>query len=364
MLNCINFDTQEVQDLQKRSGLSEFSFKSQLRHFISRHGRLPNLDEVVGANSEPNLRSTLKLNTRNAGKIDKLKEVTGLKEISDNFFKDAIVALNRNYSDLLISGTQLNNDSYVLRIDHRPTVAQDYINDDPHYKNVQLSKRSSSLINSVVGRLSDYLGIKINVISKEELHDNFQEVTDKDTVKGFVLRGQIYIVSDNCSNAELAETKLHEMMHILMGSIKFTNREIYDGLVGSIVNTDAFKSYFEQSKNTLDDAAEEFLITNLSQHLAGMSNEFFKTLDDKVAYDIGYNFNRLLDTIFMGKASTKSIPPTRLYNLTFAEVAEIVDAGIINNTFKGSLSDAQISRIYANMKSQWLQEGNLEQRCE
>lgn len=366
MLNCINFDTQEVTDLYKRSGLPEFLFKSQLRHFITRHGRLPNLDEITGANSEPRLKSVLGLNTKNAGNIEVLKQVTGLKDATEDFFNKAIVTLNRRYSDLLISGKQLNDSKYVLRIDHRPNISQDYLTKEPGYNPQYLSTKSTSLINSVVGRLSDYLGVKINTISREQLREKFPEITDKDTVKGFIYKGMIYVISDNTSDAELSETKLHEMMHILLGSVKYTNREIYDSLIQSIMNTDAFKSYFEQNSNkyTADDLAEEFLITNLSQHLAGITNDFFQNLDSKTAYDINYNFNRLLDTIFMGKGSTKSIPPVKLYNYTFSEVAEIVDSGIINNNFQGSLSDAQLSRIYANKKSELLKEGKLEQHCE
>lgn len=362
MLNCIQFDNSEVQGLYQRSGLSEFSFKSQLRHFTSRHGRLPNLDEITDANSEPDLIRQLRLNTRNAGTIEHLKEVTGLKE-GEHTFQEAMVILNQRYSDLFISGTQLNDDTYVLRIDHRPTVSQDYLSADPFYDK-GFSKNSTSLINSVVGRLSEYLGVKVNVISKDQLNEEFPEVTDKDLVKGFIYKGQIYVVSDNATDEQLAETKLHEMMHLLLGSVKFTNRDVYDGLVGSIIDTDAFKSYFNQSKQTLNDAAEEFLITNLSQHLAGLPNDFFTNLDSRVAYEIGYNLNRLLDTIFMGKYSTKSIPPVKLYNFSFAEVADIVDAGIINNRFQGSLSDAQLSRISANMKATWLKDHKLEQVCE
>lgn len=366
MLNCINFDTQEVTDLYKRSGLPEFLFKSQLRHFITRHDRLPNLDEITGANSEPNIKIALGLNARNAGNIEVLKQVTGLKNETEDVFNKAIVTLNRRYSDLLISGKQLNNSTYVLRIDHRPNISQDYLDKAPEYNPQYLSSKSTSLINSVVGRLSEYLGVKINTISREDLRNNFSEITDKDTVKGFIYKGMIYVVSDNSTDASLAETKLHEMMHILLGSVKYTNGEIYSSLIQSIMNTQAFKTYFDQNKTkyTAEDLAEEFLITNLSEHLAGITNDFFQNLDSKTAYEINYNFNRLLDTIFMGKGSTKSIPAIKLYNYTFAEVAEIVDSGIINNNFQGSLSDAQLSRIYANKKSDLLKEGKLEQHCE
>ena len=58
MLNCIDpKDTLKVQDLQVKSGLSDFSLRSQLRHYTTKHnGRMAQLDELDGANSEPYLR--------------------------------------------------------------------------------------------------------------------------------------------------------------------------------------------------------------------------------------------------------------------------------------------------------------------
>ena len=81
MLNCINpADSQRVQDLQKKSGLSDFSLKSQIRHYTTRHNnRLPELDELVGANSEPYLREQLKLAKGKSGKILDLLNFTHTK---------------------------------------------------------------------------------------------------------------------------------------------------------------------------------------------------------------------------------------------------------------------------------------------
>jgi hypothetical protein len=49
-------------------------------------------------------------------------------------------------------------------------------------------------------------------------------------------------------------------------------------------------------------------------------------LGESVKYEINYNIKRLLDSVLMGQYSVKSIPDEKLYNMTFSEIAKVINS--------------------------------------
>jgi hypothetical protein len=49
-------------------------------------------------------------------------------------------------------------------------------------------------------------------------------------------------------------------------------------------------------------------------------------LGELVKYEINYNIKRLLDSVLMGQYSVKSIPDEKLYNMTFSEIAKVINS--------------------------------------
>lgn len=378
MLNCIDpKDTLKVQDLQVKSGLSDFSLRSQLRHYTTKHGgRLPQLDELDGANSEPYLRGKEYLNIAR-GKSGNIKDL--LDKTGTSSFRDAINYLNNTFRDLEITGHQLNKDKYFITVQHRPQVV-DTITDitkvTPDY-----NVNNQYLVNTTLDKLADLYGIQIHSLTNEEIAKDpeLSKIPNLQTVKGFIRNGEIYI---NTSNASI-DTKLHEMLHLIFGSVKYQNRELYDNLIQMATQFSTFKSFADDQVNsfgpaTQNDLAEEFMVTELAKYLTGfgvqktrggvkVNSETASQLyqvDPDIRYQVMYHMNRLLDSIFMGNFSVKSISNSSLYNYTFRQVADMVNSAVATNQFKGSLDDAQISRIGANFKSVYMKHNRLREECD
>lgn len=64
---------------------------------------------------------------------------------------------------------------------------------------------------------------------------------------------------------------------------------------------------------------------------------------------------RVLDSIFDGSYSVRSISDRQLFNFSLKQVAAMVNSSILNNSFKGSITDAQINRIASNYKQKMME---------
>lgn len=363
MLNCIKpADSQRVQDLQKKSGLSDFSLKSQIRHYTTRHNdRLPELDELVGANSEPYLREQLKLAKGKSGKTLDLLNFTHTKS-----FKDAIIQLNNIYRDLEITGELFNNLDYSLKIKHRPTV-QEYNGTDKNV--ITVTKEDRNFMNATLDKLADLYGIKIIEVTNDDIHNDpeLKTLVGVDKVHGFIYKGNIYINKSNNS----PDTKLHEMLHLIFGSVKYQNRLLYDNLMQLAFSQDmarGFNQFINDQRKlgdnrTMGDLAEEFMVTQLARYFTNpASGSWINNLSSDMKYQVMYNMNRLLDSVFMGDVSVKAV--TNLYKYSFKDIARLVNSSILTNKYQGSLTDAYISRIAANLKALYIKNNRLTENCE
>lgn len=227
MLKCLNEeDTLRVREIQEMSGLADFDLRSQLRHFQQRHGRLPELDELKGSNSEPYLRDHYLQIGHGSSTVDKLLSITKTQSVDE-----AIVALNDKFRDLEIRVNVLNKkeqdpkkQKYYISVEKRPTV---YVNPVEHtgYE-IDESLNNRQVITEVVDKLQSLYGIQIKPITSAEIRmGNFPSGSEK--AKGFVYNGDIYINSDTAT----ADTKVHELLHVIFGSVKMQNRMLYDNLM-------------------------------------------------------------------------------------------------------------------------------------
>lgn len=364
MLNCIDpILNLKVHDLQRKSGLSDFPLRSQIRHYLTNHeNRLPELDELQGADSEPYLRKDLNLPKGGSADIKTLYEKTGTET-----FSDAIISLNNTYRDLEIEGHQLNDDKYYVKIRHRPTVDSALLGifGKPEVHPEINVVNDHRLIVQTLDKLSNLYGIAIHQIKRNNIPQNIQ---NRQNVRGYISNGEIYIVSDNCG----VDTALHEMMHLILGSVKFQNPSLYYNLVGMASEFTNFKEWAKNytdvyGNDTPNDLAEEFMVTKIANYLSGQANDTqLSTLiknQPEIWYQTMYHMNRLLDSVFMGDASVKAIPVSNLYNYTFRQVANMVNSAVLQNKYNGSLQDAELHRIGMNLKRYYMQNDKLEIQC-
>lgn len=351
-MKCINKSSREYRSLLEQSGLSDFELSAQVGDFIEKHSRFPHLDELVGVNSENFIREELKI--RKSDDTTKTEEV--LSATNSETIEDAIVTLNSKFRDKEIEISDFGGRSKFW-ITPRPSTT---INPTPKNE-IKENVNNMVYFNSVIDKLQDLYGIKIIPITNKELSsDEWQNVVGVNQVKAFVYNGNIYVNTDIAT----IDSPLHEMLHILFGSMKFQNRELYSQLVSQSINFDSYQEIAQQYPNrTQEDLNEEIFITELSKHLVGIPSSIDQ-LSDEQKYEIFYNVNRTLDTILFGDVSVNAIPHRDLYQLSLKSVAEIVNSAAMTNNFRGSMDAATLHRLLANKKSELIKEGELKEECE
>ena len=350
MALCINKNSVDFQTLKHRSGLSEFLLDAICSDFQERLGRWPELDELPNSNSEPYLRESLNIKEDSSS----VKDI--LNETNTSSIEEATIQINNTHRDLEVDLLQLG-DRALVNVKHRPTI---YKQDTTEKQTVDKNVNTAVFINNTVEKLAKLYGIQIHSITNAELiSDKWKGVVDDTlTTQAFIYNGDIYINTDNSS----VDAPLHEMMHLLIGSIKFTNPSLYTKLVSLAESFDNYPMLIKTFKNrTRSDINEELFVTEFSRYITGQDS-VLSNLDEKVLYEISYNVHRLLDSVLMGGKST-ILHGDGVYNMSLKQLAEAVNSATMNNTFKGSITDAETHRILSNKKQELFEKGDLKEYC-
>ena len=389
MLNCLNPElSQKVQTLQEMSGLSDFSLKSQIRHYTQLHnGRLPNLDELDGSDSRSYLYKTYNIKAKKSQKISDLaKKVLGEKYQKIDIqttVSDITHKLNNIFTDLILI-PHIYGKNVGFEIQRRPTINYS----EPVDTYIPNRESAGNVLNSILDKLNDLYGIKVNTFKPDntKLLQELRQKTGNQNyslggVNGFIYNGEIYI-NAKLSEQDADKTKVHELLHLIVGSIKFTNPSVYNNFVKlasqyttqfqKFINTEFGKEVDLQTLPTLSDYQEEFIVEELAKYLSGMPNSILNTNpfnnDEKakdLRYQVLYNMNRVLDTAFMGDYSVKSIPPANLYTMTLGDVMDVINSVYVKNSnFKNLVQQSQQHRILANKKKQLVNDNKLILKCE
>ena len=216
------------------------------------------------------------------------------------------------------------------------------------------------VFNQLFNKLEKQYGVQLHTISDKELaSDEWQGIPEIQTANAFIYNGDVYINTDHAK----ADAPIHEMTHMLLGSIRFKNPDLYYGIVQQAQNFPTFNQFMEQNPNrTVNDNMEELFVTEMSKYLAGESS-IIEQLDEHVINELHYNMKRLLDTVLMGQYSVKSIPDSKLYRMSLADLVETVNSQMLETNFYGSLDDAALHRVLANTKSDLMKKGDLREDC-
>lgn len=344
----------EYQNLKKRSGIPELLLNATCQDYLQNFGRLPRLDELPRSNSTDYLNKELKINKNKATKIDKILEFTQTETV-----EDAVISLNNTYLDTEVTISPIINEA-IVDISKRPT---------KEYKEIKKiytpdkNPNMQSIINNCIDRLNELYGIKVNSISDIELNSKqWKDLIPRDKVaKAFIYNGNIYINVDKATPDSL----IHEMMHLLIGSLRFNNINLYNQLINTAESFSSYKYMAKELGNkTRNDINEEIFVTELGKYLAGLPSEI-QDLDNNQVYEIDYHIRRALDSILMGDYSTKIFNNINLYNMTFRQVVEEVNSPIMTNQFYGTLNveGSELHRQLNNTKSQLIKDGRLKEFC-
>lgn len=354
MALCINKNSVQYQSLKNRAGIPEFILEAVSRDFMEKYGRLPYLDELPNSNSEPYLRDQLGITKQNSAKVESILEMTGKETV-----EEAVIDINNQFRDLETTIVPINKEALV-DIVHRPT--DNNFEVQPIEQDTDVN--SYLVLNNALHKLASLYGITFNDVSDSELNSEKWRgiIPDRSLVNAFIYDGQIYINLDRSS----VDAPIHEMFHMFVGSLRFTNSSLYQELVES---TQSFPNYEqlvqEYPGRTRNDVNEEILVTEVSRYLTGQSSSLAK-MDSKTRYEISYNIKRMLDTILMGQDSVKTISEDRLFNLSLKEIAQEVNSAVMVNNFTGTMNveGSELHRRLNNVKSDLYREGTLEEHCD
>lgn len=347
-MQCVNKNLREYQTLKKQSGLPDFVLSAYIGDFLEKYNRYPYLDELPNSNSSEAIKEELKLDKKGITQTENILQATNTNNIDE-----AVQSLNDKYRDKEIEIIEVGGKSKIY-ITERPTSNPKKFNDVVTTTQVN----DFQFFNDTLDRLQTLYGINIIPITSAELNSNqWKNIVGIDGVKAFIYEGNIYLNTDIAT----VDSPIHEFLHLLFGSMKYQNRNLYDQLINS---SEQFSSYKEISYNypnrTKGDINEEVFVTELAKYLTGQ-NSAINNLPDSAKYEIFYNINRTLDSIFMGDVSIKSIENP--YQFTLKTLANILNSSSIQSKFKGSMTDATLNRIMSNTKSELIKNGDLREDC-
>lgn len=351
-MDCINTNSVEFQTLLNRSGLSEFALKVISRGTLNRLGRFPHLDELPGVNSENSLKEVLHIKKDGSTKIDTVLEQTGADSI-----EDATIFINKEYRDLEVSTLPLSKE-VIVDIQHRPNR-----NKISQVKEIMIDENVNSqlFISQSLNKLQDLYGIKMIPITIDEIvnSDLGNKIPNASITKAFIYEGNIYINVDTAS----VDSPIHEMMHLFVGSLRFTNPDLYSKLLQKVGNLNFSTEMISQFPGrTRNDVLEEILVTEVSKHLTGQDS-YLNELTPMEIEEIMYNVTRMIDTVLFGENSSNHIDKNHLPMLSLKNLAKMLNSAAMNNNFQGTMDEAAIHRVLSNVKSDLLKQGKLEEYC-
>lgn len=352
MTNCININSVQYRELKRLSTLPEVLLKAEIARYQESHnGRFPTIDEIPGASSINAIKQDLKIREDGTSKVEDILKFTGASDLNS-----ANVIINDKYRDLDTEIIPLNKTA-IVDIKERPSIFKYVESPQNDFDFVD----SPIFITNALDKMAKTMGIKINHMSYDRMKQEglVEQVPDAATANAFIFNGNVYINTDLAST----DAKIHELMHILLGSMRFKQPDLYSELVQTVKDLPNFEDIAINYPNrTQSDLFEEVFVHEFSRYLSGMDNEM-SGLDSDILYQINYNITRTLDSILMGDNSVAAIDDETLYNSSLKDVASMVNSSTMVNKTHGFLEDALIHRTLANVKQELFENGDLKEEC-
>lgn len=358
MYFCSIGDITQVKELKKAvlpensSKLNESLFYATIDKWLHDFNRLPNADEFppeIGVDSSVLLKK--RLGTKQIGD----KHITSMNKLIDYTGRENPLemqqVLNKLHSDYLFEVIQID-DEVAIKMKKRPTEAPKEVDPIP---DMPLAEQA---VGHLIDKINEAHGINIKEVTTREVA-NFPDFPGAAVLKGFIKNGDVYVNTDNST----PDTKIHELMHMFMGGIRFENPNLYENMLSLISKDKDIKYKMRQFRyRTEMDRAEEVLVEEVSKYLSGVKSSI-DSLSDADKYELDYHIRRLLDTMLEGDFSNKIIDSKELYTSTLEKVAKIVNSSEVFNNMTGTMSESFVHRLLNNYKSDLLKKGKLKEIC-
>lgn len=277
---------------------------------------------------------------------------------AEGFYSEAEIleSLNRLTNPTKIETLKVGVGQYLLRSINKDNRLSNY------YPKMSESDSRINKLEALLDRLTDLYGIKFNRVTSSELRvRGFKDIIpDATRVNAFILNGEIYINTDNASD----DAPIHELSHMLLGSLKSTDYDLYSALVNSVESLDNYDSRLEEFPNRARmDVNEEIFVDLFAKHFTeNLELPVDVNLMDRAEYEIKRN----IDSAIFPNESTTKVSLNSISGKSFSEIMDLFGTSInettIANAFNGNESGT--NRQLANIKEDLLKQGLLKEYCE
>lgn len=344
---CLDTTQLEYQLLKDISGIPERDLKMYCEYFLETEGRFPKIDELPKADSS-------KYITEKYGVKDQLvKAKTLSEELKTKDTDQQGLMLSKMYADKLISVIPLDEETSHIDIISRPTtsIPEGYF--PKNYDNIQLN-----VINGILEDLAKYSGLRFEVVDTERANE-ILDVPNASIVKAFVKDGKVYVNDDLMT----ADSYIHEMLHVFIGSTKFSSPKLHEDLLRRTINTFDFLDIKRRFPERAEmDVAEEVLVTEFAKYVTGQNSMFSDVPKETIDLFL-YDIKRALDVGIFGDFSVKALSNEELFGSKLVDVAQAVNSDIVRNNFEDVWRYSKYNRKLANMKQDLLKRGIIQEEC-
>ena len=211
------------------------------------------------------------------------------------------------------------------------------------------------LLVNMASLLKEKYNININFFHNSEIN-NFPKDIIKSGLRAFVLNGEYYVNIDNSSVSD----PLHEFIHVILGSMKYSNNNEYEKLVYSIKNHPKFNEVSKVYDEARFDQLEETFIKLFTETVRK------KILVDKIFTQESFDkaIKNSVKEMFDLKGSVEN---ESMYDLLDQEIKDILvnfNSSLIENSESLYNKENAISMIgVATALRNLMKEGNLKEIC-
>ena len=216
----------------------------------------------------------------------------------------------------------------------------------------------------IAGYLARNFGVEYNIVTTSDIKSKFGDIIPNAyKVNAFVYEGQVYINVDNATTADA----LHEFAHLIMGTIKQRNPDMYYALVNSIENAANYALHlgrYRNDKRSRIDLNEEIFVEKFSEYLSDtIVDPWLKEHSNEMA-GIEAEYQNAIKKVLQVNDDVKLSTPAELNGLSVQEIMGRFGSALLErDEDMFDINIAKSSREAANLISQLKNDGLLTEDC-
>lgn len=362
MNGCALVNSPKYQEAQRMlPNTDKYILYGVEKEITEKYGRFAYMDEIPGANSSAYLKSGISFRQSKSFGYAYNNDIQNYTSTKSP--QEAMIKMNNELHRDLITNILPIGETSIIDITRRPSKnwidqSIEDINIDTSYNR---SKNKNMLCNMFID-LGRQFGINMNPITNQDVINNeeFNGVRGQiSNAAGFIHNGQIYI------NTDLAtiDTPIHELMHLFLGSIRYTQPDLYFGLVQS---AESLPNFIELAKpfagRAMSDINEEVFVQEFSKFLVAKPS-MFDSIDSNIIDNIYYELYRNIDSMLLGKYSVNNIHNQSITDKSILQLCKDLQSTKANPLYSKILDDAKAHRFMGNIKEYLIKNNELEVKC-